>query len=244
MAVGNPAPYPPAQAGLAFYKSRALYLPSGRMARKLLIGHRWSHLNIGALIRQRKGSDPWLWPNTLTGKKFAIGLCSGVSAPVGSVTPAHFIGVITDTSWTRLQSSGFWQTGFKVVSIQNGVQTVHQTGVAGMLRVDIEGSQYGSGWYIKAIRTNATTLDFYVFGPNSRHSISRKDFAVQMARTKFTTSVNSHSGFSLYSNIAITIDEGTYGDLDTFCLASWLPAQSAAILDGLEVLETRAHLIS
>src|SRR5574341_1187227 len=95
---------------------RGLYVPSSYGARVMNMGSNWTKLNVGMRLRNRLvGSTN---PTSKAGQIY-FGLCNGTTAPVGSATPAHFIGVKNNYDpwlWTSVANTS-WTVGWRITSI-------------------------------------------------------------------------------------------------------------------------------
>lgn len=230
-----------ASAGAFPAQQRAIYLPNQYGARKLLIDRYWTKLNVGVFFRQRRRAT-WNWPTTLAGRKVAFGLCSGTASPYGVASPTHFIGVRTNTPWTRLTTSNWWTTGWKLITHAGSTETVHTSGSDGTMRVSSASDWRASAWYLRFTRTSATDIKLELFVPTGRNEPTQFDFEEQLDRSTYQVNVNNHSQYAAYS-ATFTHNEVGLGYLNAFNICSDLDDIETAELGGVEWLDVKAVMI-
>lgn len=219
---------------------KAVYLTRGWGARKLLIGDRWSTINLGVRVRELRHDDSYT--ANLSGN-IGFGLCSGISDPFGTVNPSHFLGVRTTGDWTRYSVSNWWQTGWETITGTPSGNVQHTSGTEGTIRVSLATDTIASAWYLRLQKLGGGIISMSLFLPTDNSDVRADDFELQLNRSVWNTSVKNHSAYrEIVTSVAV--DEGSLGPLDTFNIFSPLPDFVTSQLRGVEWLSAESVLIN
>lgn len=202
------------------------------------VGTNWTTLNVGAMLRQRRDSE-WGGPNAVSGFKFALGLCSGTVSPYGVTTPAHFVGLISNTAWARYGIYNLWDTGWKISTVAGATQTNHDSSSSGLtLRASEREDLYSTAVYLRFTKSgsNVTVTLFAPTGPNYP---TKDDFRSQVRRDKFSTSIPNHDTYQ-ESEATFALDQAGKGFLDSVNIMSSVPNYAVSALSGVEFLAISA----
>jgi hypothetical protein len=219
-------------------ESHALYLPDGYAVRKMEVGTDWTVLNVGVMFRQSRIAN-WDTPSALGGRKVGFGLCAGTSAPVGTASVRHFVGVRTASDWVRSQVHYWWSTGWQVFSAAGASETIAASGSGATLRVSERGDGLCSAWYARFSRIGQSQMRVELFLPTGANSPTLFDFEVQLDRAVWKRSVNNHC---TYEETAFTVEakEVILGALDSVNIFSNLHDHVSSQLRGIEWLAVKA----
>lgn len=227
----DPATIPPG--------TRGIYIPERYACRKLEVGSNWNVLNVGIRFRQSR-IQTWSGPSDLNGFTVGFGLCSGTVSPYGTSDPDHFVGVRSRVEpWTRDGSRNWWNTGWNLFKSESGAGvTSIASGSFGTLRVSVPTETISSAWYLRFTRSELT-MKVDVFMPDSRDTPDEFDFEQQLERAKWLPSVNRHGSYQEFS-LPISVNESSFGELDSVNLFSDIPNFVSSDLRGIEWVSVRA----
>lgn len=170
-----------------------------------------------------------------SGRIVGFGICHGTTAPCGSATPKHFLGVKTSDSWTR--DGHWWESGFEAIRSVNGTDTVLESGDA-RFRIS-EDDTFASAWYLRFTKLNAGSMRVELFLPNGSESPNSSDFDFQLQRETFNECVNNHRSYRLFS-IDAAISETNNGTLNAVNIFSNVETFDTETLRPIEWLEVKA----
>lgn len=219
--------------------AQALLFPSGVAAREMEIGGDWEVLNLGMLFRQRR-PGPWGWPDTMApNRRVGFGLCCDADRPFGGVAPpVHFLGIRTQSSWTRSGLTNWWDTGWELTFASVVDTQTLGSGSGATLRVGAQGDDGGTAWYMRLTRSSGD-LQVDLFLPTGHDSPQLFDFETQMERSTWKSSVNRHSTYR-QTSLLIEDKQDILGELGAFNVFSNLRTSVSQELRAVELLAVKA----
>ena len=201
---------------------KRLQIAGGHYVRKLDVGSDWTIMRVGMRLSTNRTTS-WATP-----PKLYAGLVSGTSAPPGTATPNHFLGLRTNASNWNYTSSyslglGVWQTTANSVQTgksELGAESFASSSPSKILYAGVSTTRHTGLFF--TIRKSASTWEFEHFIQGNEWNYDLTRFIDCMNATDFTGS----AGSALYfvdgvNSTGLTVDEATYGALDTVCF-SWL----------------------
>ena len=194
---------------------KRLSLTDEQAGRVLNIGTSWTQIRIGVRWSVDTAAS------SLTIPFFYVGMTSGTGSLPGDLTTDHFLGagVPSTLALTNSHANGLYSgsgtTNFPRWHIQNGVATSSTTGTGGAASFVGFRSSVGWGMCMLDITKNSST-SFQVKG---QRWFTLTSCTAAMFQTAMATGADT-SNLRIGCDHAVTVDETTYGALDTFAL-SW-----------------------
>lgn len=185
--------------------------------RTLLMGSSWNSMRLAIRVSCSRTSDYTSPPS------FYFGLTSGKTAPPGSVTPNHFIGVKSNTqTWryrTTFGSPECIQLSFNSCLIANGSESGSIFGAQGdtfntpTFSINTSGR---SVFMLEIIKGSPWTLKMWSLLSNSTYASHRNKTVEELQ--SFIQQGTVPTGFIESSTTAFTPNEATYGYFDSACV--------------------------
>lgn len=180
------------------------------LARTISAGSNWNQIRfIMRLCTRRKTS----WTSA---PKLYIGMSSGATALPGTSTPNHFYGVSSISNWGASGSITYFAT-----SGAGAQQICYQNGVASTAAFT---TNSGESWNAGHMDANRQMFGIeFIKGSPWTVKVFGTSYTANMTLTDFKNAIDSTlatpPGMALRASGTFTIDEATYGALDTFCFA-------------------------
>lgn len=203
---------------------------------RLSFGNNWGDIQLGVMFSYTPNGTA-----NLVGVRTGLGLCSGSTNGIGSAITNHFVGGIggaRDAAFTP-RNHGFNANGTlptysfydgsnfnQCVAGRNSADgtSLHSVGTTGSAQAFYQPTNTGSLqrrgiWIVRLTRTAATTVLVKMFAPsNAQAQLDWSELEFETAVKTDGTPQLSASPMALHTAAgnSVTIDEATYGDLDTF----------------------------
>lgn len=116
--------------------------------------------------------------------------------------------------------------------------TTYSTGTDGKLRISDTDDRRCSAWYLRFTKQGATML-LELFLPTGKNEPLPTDFAKQMGRAIWLTSVNNHVGYRKVT-VSFAFNEAYRGVLNAFNIFSNVPNYVSYELRAIEWAEVKA----
>ncbi len=226
--------------------TKSLYIPAGYAAREMLFGSSWTKINIGVRVNLRDKLPGSTTPPAL-GSRMWFGVCSGTTAPIGSPTPAHFIGFRSSAN-PIIYDAGKFIVNWSIVSVENGVQTIHDQYAAGPYSGKISrwadgAGDYSDNFYAQFERLTSTSMKVTLLIPglSSNYLAGEALFMAAVDSSVLSTAINQHEQhFAI--NKTFNFNVATYGELNCVNLMTTIPDQTSGspTIASLRWLSVRA----
>lgn len=201
-------------------EDRRIQLAGTNIARKMNIGNSWTTLRIGmrvCYIPANPGTGTIIYGTP----RFIFGVCSGVVNTVGSESPSHFVGIRSMSTAGEYKTTGndvFGNNGtttglaWGAIRYENGSLTSAVGGKVGSFSA--EPSTIRSALFLQIVKTggNITVQLYAPTDTGAKTDISSTAFFNTMEGELMDglTNYNTNTAETIS-----TLDEATYGDLDS-----------------------------
>lgn len=184
------------------------------LVRKMAVGSDWTKLRIGMRVSSRR-STAWSSP-----PYFYFGLCAGLEAPPGSATPNHFVGIRSSgVNWDVSSGNPSWfpnnSNSFGRCMIQDGATSYTAVSASGNPSYIWESSQGRTCIFLDLTKGATWTITPVIqYASNSfALNATADEFRALMEVAEFS------SPLLIRGEGTMSVDESTYGELDSVCFA-------------------------